>query len=1525
MSLSKDDPSAKSSSLRDFDQNKHRNKLLGVKDKPQVGSVSPMKWRTKDMIVAAKHKDKATVKKSITVVVKDKAMAKKPVTVVVKDKATIKKSTVVATVKKPTNVVEKLAVLVNEKEKDKVQVLIVNENDVVPDVGLEKVVANDKELSDFVSKKRRRQTELPKLNALADVADKEFNVVNNKDKESDVGNDVVNDFVNGVVKDVVADVGLDKFGANELLSDVVSKKRRRQTEFPKVNVPAAMADKPLIEKSVVKAAVKPALKPAVKGNESKKLKSKSGIKRKMKNSFDSLSSSIDEKELMRLLKKLKNIKQEDSDGSVSNRKMKYKKKEKELTPNEAEHEEYLKHYPTLHARVVPKSFFAAIRGSQVDMWSFLSKIGFNSFHNLAIDEIPSRMGRFSVANFSSSTYKFSLDSSDSIHVTHSKIHDILGIPVGFISLFLLEARPVEHEFLRSWVDQFYLKPLKKSKEKSVRMWSDACVKILIFLRLTGVVTSINLIKKAKEKLSIICFERVFLEGCPMTASEKYPGDRKFFEIHQKYVEVFKNPIEFGYYESSLGDDVSDGTDHEDDDGANGDDDDSDGGNGNDFGNDDNDEDGGNGDDGENGDVVNGNNDDNNEDGGNDDNGDKDLSCSNSSFGFRKITLDDFGNGSSKSPNNPVVEKELVDPFQEGTVVKGNPTEECEIMSTLKSYTQWEVLNHGPPTPDRLPNRASHASASPGKQILKSSSYLLSPYMNQRKKVIPKITKLELIIRNSLFSIHNLCLTEPWLLIMLNEKAFLIKLRISLSAIKKKLFARHLKLYGHNRHAKDCGLVGESRLQLDMLRRLHFKFATKMLLHEINVHVQKMLDLANEFDKLDSYVVQIILWYLDSGCSAHMTGDRSQLTNFVNKFLGTVKFGNDHVVKIMGYGDYKIGNVTISRVYFVERLGHNLFSVGISHETSVARSPQQNGVVERRNRTLIEAARSMLVYAQALLFLWAEDVATTCYTQNGSIVRVRHDKTPYELLHNKLPDLSFLHVFGALNYPTNDNENLGKLQPKADIRIFIGYAPTKKAFRIYNRPPEVIAPIDEVVASKFAESTSSPSSTAVNQDAPSPSKSQTTPETQPPIITHDIEEDNHDIEVTLMRNDLLFGMPIPEVTSDQSSSMVSSHTIVHPDHQIPQHNSKWTKDHPLDNIIGPLARPVSTRLQLHEQALFCYYDAFLTFVEPKTYKDALTQSCWIKSILEAIRIFIAYAAHKNIVVYQINVKTAFLNGNLRDEVYVSQPDGFVDQDNPNHVYKLKKALYGLKQAPRAWYDMLSSFLISQDFSKGSVDPTLFIRRNGNELLMMSMMGKISFFLRLQISRSPIGIFINQSKYALESLQKYSFKSCDLVDTPMVEKSKLDEDKKGKPLICHIIVTYKLVIKRQKSAAISSTEAEYIALSSCCAKIIWMRSQLTDYGLGFNKIPMYCDNKSAISLCCNNVQDSRSKHIDIRYHFIKEYVENGVIKLYFVNTEYQLADLFTKVLGRERIEFLINKLGMRSFTPETLKHLTDEVDE
>ncbi|GKE76602.1 hypothetical protein Tco_1542722, partial [Tanacetum coccineum] len=169
-------------------------------------------------------------------------------------------------------------------------------------------------------------------------------------------------------------------------------------------------------------------------------------------------------------------------------------------------------------------------------------------------------------------------------------------------------------------------------------------------------------------------------------------------------------------------------------------------------------------------------------------------------------------------------------------------------------------------------------------------------------------------------------------------------------------------------------------------------------------------------------------------------------------------------------------------------------------------------------------------------------------------------------------------------------------------------------------PEIIAPIDEVVAPAPAVSTSLPSSTTVDQDAPSPSNSQTTPETQPLVIPNDVEEDNHDIKVAHMYNDPFFGVPIQEVHSDQSSSSDIIHTIVHPDHQISEHNSKWTKDHPLKNIIGELDRPVSTRLQLHEQALFYYYDAFLTAVEPKTYKDDLTQSSWIEAMQEELNEF-----------------------------------------------------------------------------------------------------------------------------------------------------------------------------------------------------------------------------------------------------------------------------------------------------------------
>ncbi|GKD76051.1 hypothetical protein Tco_1334333 [Tanacetum coccineum] len=216
--------------------------------------------------------------------------------------------------------------------------------------------------------------------------------------------------------------------------------------------------------------------------------------------------------------------------------------------------------------------------------------------------------------------------------------------------------------------------------------------------------------------------------------------------------------------------------------------------------------------------------------------------------------------------------------------------------------------------------------------------------------------------------------------------------------------------------------------------------------------------------------------------------------------------------------------------------------------------------------------------------------------------------------------------------------------------------------------------------------------------------------------------------------------------------------------------------------------------------------------------------------------------------------------------------------------------------------------------------------------------------------------------------------DPVDTPMVDRSKLDEDPLGIPVdhtasrldmiftVCmcaryqakptkkHIeaikrvfrylrgTINWGLWYPKDASMALTAYEdadlagfqdtrrkAEYIAMSGCCAQILWMRSQLTDYNFAFNNIPLYYDNKSAIALCCNNVQHSRSKHIDIRHHFIREQVENGVVEFYFVTTDYQLTNIFTKALPRERFEFLLSRLGMKSMSLKILKRLQDGEDE
>nr|GEX60469.1 retrovirus-related Pol polyprotein from transposon TNT 1-94 [Tanacetum cinerariifolium] len=524
--------------------------------------------------------------------------------------------------------------------------------------------------------------------------------------------------------------------------------------------------------------------------------------------------------------------------------------------------------------------------------------------------------------------------------------------------------------------------------------------------------------------------------------------------------------------------------------------------------------------------------------------------------------------------------------------------------------------------------------------------------------------------------------------------------------------------------------------------------------------------------------------------------KDEASYFIIKFLKMIQVRlKVHVRRIIIDNGTEFVNQTL-REYYEQ--------VGISNETSISRSPQQN-----------------------------EAVATACYTQNRSIVRLRHGKTSYELLHDKLPDLSFFHVFGALCYPTNDSENSGKLQLKADIGIFIGYVHTKKAFQIYNRRTRRIietihVDFDELTAMASEQRSSGPAlhemtlATISSGLVPNPPSS--TPFV-PPSRT------DWDIWIAVMQEEL------------NEFERLKVWELVPRPYKVMVITLKWIYKVKLDELGGILKNKARLVARCYRQE------------EGINFEESFAPV----ARLEAIRIFLAFAAHMNMVIYQMDVKTTFLNGIMGVEVYVCQSDDFVDPDNPNHVYKQNKALYGLKQAPRAWYDMLSSLLISQDLSKGSVDPTLFIRRDDKYLLLV------------QIYVDDI-IFASSKPELCDLFAKImclKFKISMMVDTPVVEKSKLNEDKEGKAVdpshYCDAdhagcqdthcstsgsmqflgdrLVSWSL--KRKKSAAISSMEAEYITLSGCCTQVLWIRSQLTDYGLGFNKIPMYCDNKSAIA--------------------------------------------------------------------------------
>nr|GEU46836.1 retrovirus-related Pol polyprotein from transposon TNT 1-94 [Tanacetum cinerariifolium] len=690
----------------------------------------------------------------------------------------------------------------------------------------------------------------------------------------------------------------------------------------------------------------------------------------------------------------------------------------------------------------------------------------------------------------------------------------------------------------------------------------------------------------------------------------------------------------------------------------------------------------------------------------------------------------------------------------------------------------------------------------------------------------------------------------------------------------------------------------------------------------------------------------------SECSKHMTGNRSQLMNFVSKFLGIVRFRNDHIARIMGYGDYQLGNFTISRVYYVEGLGRNLFSVGQFCDADLEVAFQKNTYFIRNldgvdllsgsrdtnlyTISLDEMLKTSLIYLLSkasktkswlwhrrlshlnfacalgkskksshqpkakdtnqeklylfhmdlcgpmrvasinekmyilvivddyLRFTWVgflktKDEAPKTIIKCIKSIQVRLNATVCNVqtcnrtefvnqtLREFYEDVGISHQTSVAHTPQQNGvverrnqtlvEAACKLDAKADIGILVGYAPTKKAFRIYNnRTQEII----ETIHVTFDE-----------------------------LIAMASEQLGSGLELHSMTPATSSLRLVPNAVSQQPC--ISPNTDDW-DHLFQPYSNQRTSNMTEPSWIDAMQEEIHELERLQVWEFVSCPDKFMLIKLKWIYKVKTDE---FGKVLKNKARLVAQGFRQE---EGINFKESFA---LVARIEAIQ--GFVDQDNPSHVYKLKKALYSLKQAPRAWYDMLSSFLISQHLSKDVDD------------------GENVILLGLQISQSPRGIFINQSKYTSEIVKKYGLLTIDYVDTPLVEKSKLDED---------------LQRKQVDATLYHGMIGSFMYFTSSRLNLIY-----------------------AVYLCARYQEKPTEKHLQaISFDALREsltwvsgtrripnQMENGIVELYFVRTEYQLAGIFTKPLPIERFNFLIKNLGMRSMSPETLKHLAEEMDE
>ncbi|RVW65077.1 Retrovirus-related Pol polyprotein from transposon TNT 1-94 [Vitis vinifera] len=718
----------------------------------------------------------------------------------------------------------------------------------------------------------------------------------------------------------------------------------------------------------------------------------------------------------------------------------------------------------------------------------------------------------------------------------------------------------------------------------------------------------------------------------------------------------------------------------------------------------------------------------------------------------------------------------------------------------------------------------------------------------------------------------------------------------------------------------------------------------------------------------------------------------------------------------------------AREYFSAQFTSFMSHHGILHQSSCAHTPQQNGVAERKNRHLVETARTLLLHSHVPFRFWGDAVLTACYLINRMPSSVLHDQIPHSLLFPDQP-LYFLppRVFGCTCFVHILTPGQDKLSAKAMKCLFLGYSRLQKGYRCYSLETHryfISADVTFFEDSPFFSTTSE--SLPVSEVLPIPIVSP--PEAMPPrplqvyhrrpvslllslflrhLLTHFLSLRLHlpRLCLLLMTYPLLFGKSTHEALSHPGwrQAMVDEMAALHS-------NGTW------DLVVLPLVDRLKARLVAKGY----------TQVYGSDYGDTFSPVAKIASV----RLLLSMAAMCSWPLYQLDIKNAFLHGDLAEEVYMEQPPGFVAQGESGLVCRLRRSLYGLKQSPRAWFSRFSSVVQEFGMLRSTADHSVFYHHNslgqciylvvyvddivitgsdqdGIQKLKQHLfthfqtkdLGKLKYFLGIEIAQSSSGVVLSQRKYALDILEETGMLDCKPVDTPMDPNVKLvpgqgeplgdpgryrrlvgklnyltitrpdisfpvsvvsqflqspcdshwdavirilryikstpgqgvlyenrghtqvvgytDADWAGSPTDRRSTSGYCVFIggnliswksKKQDVVARSSAEAEYRAMALATCELIWLRHLLQELRFGKDEqMKLICDNQAALHIASNPVFHERTKHIEVDCHFIREKIASGCVATSFVNSNDQLADIFTKSLRGPRIKYICNKLG------------------